>query len=1138
MFTIRDKHSLTAAELRNNAGLHFQFLDNGAVFSIRHEDMLINQVLGSPLEGSIGNLHLRLWGEEEIAFFPLRGPGSGSYFSYGRQGVQWRGSHAGIEYICTLRLASDDALWFWSVELTNTTEQTVKADVVLTQDLGIAHEGAVRNNELYTSQYIDHAVYKEGERGYIICSRQNQPANGKYPWIQHGCLDGAVGYLTDGFQFYGLKYKDTNIPAALRTESLPNRVYQYEFALPTLQSQPLSLAPHQSTGVSFYACYLPDHPVASNEADLVWADKVAATFAALAPLSDSLTHSASSASLFDAPTLFASCDLTAEELEQWFGRDWRHVEVQDGQPYSFFYGDDRHVVLKAKEVVQERPTGHIMRSGRDVLPTDESLAVTVWMCGTFTSHITIGNTSMNKFITLSRNPINVLKASGQRIFVKREGGYELLGMPSAFEVTPNSARWIYHNEQVTLVVKSWVSLDDPACFVEVEVVAGGPLELLVSHNIIAGNNEYDSATTVEIDEATKRVVLSSGEGELITRKYPEARFHIVTPNADAIAAVGNDALLFTDRQDRQTPYVVMQTAPVERFAIAFTGSVLDAGEAQKRADYYGQAVPSYDEAQAAAVDFWASLSHSTRLVGVEGAATLNDLITWYSHNAMIHFTSPHGLEQYSGAAWGLRDVCQGPAEFLRATRNYGTLREMLKLVYAHQFEQSGDWPQWFMFDRFEEIQAGDSHADIIHWPIKALCDYIEATGDFSILDEQVPYTDESTKRQTTTTVTIYEHTLKQIDRIERDCIPGTALVRYGHGDWEDTLQPANADLREQLVSTWTVELAYQSLSLYRKILERVGRSEMAGRLERFCDRIKQDFNRYLVKDGVVAGLAYFGEGNVDYFLHPSDDKTGISYRLLPMTRGMIAELWTREQAKAHLALIREHLSFPDGVRLMNKPLPYRGGIETYFKRAETAANFGREIGLQYVHAHIRYIEAMAKLGETLAAWEGLFQISPIALRDHVPSALPRQSNAYFSSSDAAFADRYEAGADFEKVKRGDVGVKGGWRVYSSGPGIYLQTLICQVLGLRESYDDLCFDPVLPALADDLTFEREFEGKLVRYLYRVEGRGFAPNAIRINGREVPIERRADNPYREGGALLARAAFLNALNRDENVVEIFI
>ena len=73
-----------------------------------------------------------------------------------------------------------------------------------------------------------------------------------------------------------------------------------------------------------------------------------------------------------------------------------------------------------------------------------------------------------------------------------------------------------------------------------------------------------------------------------------------------------------------------------------------------------------------------------------------------------------------------------------------------------------------------------------------------------------------------------------------------------------------------------------------------------------------------------------------------------------MTRSMLAELLTPEQVSHHLEIIEKELTFPDGVRLMNKPANYRGGVSTNFKRAEQAANFGREIGLQYVHAHIRY----------------------------------------------------------------------------------------------------------------------------------------------------------------------------------------
>ncbi|MEO5940085.1 MAG: cellobiose phosphorylase, partial [Candidatus Limnocylindrales bacterium] len=240
----------------------------------------------------------------------------------------------------------------------------------------------------------------------------------------------------------------------------------------------------------------------------------------------------------------------------------------------------------------------------------------------------------------------------------------------------------------------------------------------------------------------------------------------------------------------------------------------------------------------------------------------------------------------------------------------------------------------------------------------------------------------------------------------------------------------------------------------------------------------------------------------------------------------------------HAALIERHLLFPDGVRLMDRPMEYRGGPSRIFKRAESAASFGREVGLQYVHAHIRYVEAMARIGRPDAAFRGLLAVCPIGLERDVPSALPRQSNAFFSSSDAAFRDRYEASRRFGRLRSGRVGVKGGWRVYSSGPGIYINQLISNVLGLRAFFDDVVFDPVLPRGADGLTFDVEYEGTPVRYLYHVAADGFSPRRVDVNGRRLTAERWLPNPYRPGGLLVSRRDFRAALDREANLVEIYI
>ena len=58
--------------------------------------------------------------------------------------------------------------------------------------------------------------------------------------------------------------------------------------------------------------------------------------------------------------------------------------------------------------------------------------------------------------------------------------------------------------------------------------------------------------------------------------------------------------------------------------------------------------------------------------------------------------------------------------------------------------------------------------------------------------------------------------------------------------------------------------------------------------------MKKEFNRFLIRDGVVAGYGIFSsDGGLPHLLlHPSDDQTGVSYSLLPMTQAIIGGLFT------------------------------------------------------------------------------------------------------------------------------------------------------------------------------------------------------------------------------------------------------
>ncbi len=344
-------------------------------------------------------------------------------------------------------------------------------------------------------------------------------------------------------------------------------------------------------------------------------------------------------------------------------------------------------------------------------------------------------------------------------------------------------------------------------------------------------------------------------------------------------------------------------------------------------------------------------------------------------------------------------------------------------------------------------------------------------------------------------------------------------------------------MREHLCSAWTVTLHHQVLTTLARALRCIGRDAEAPRFERWADAVRQDFQRLLIVDGVLTGYASFEAGDVRYLLHPRDAASGVRYSSLAMIHALLEDLFTPEQARAHLQLMDEHLLGPDGIRLFDRPMPYRGGPQRFFQRAESAAYFGREIGLMYMHAHLRYAQALAHLGEAERFFDALCRANPIGIRSVVPRATLRQANCYYSSSDAAFEDRYQASAQYERIKLGKVGLEGGWRVYSSGAGIALGLIVRRFLGLDLQADALSLDPVMPSALSGLRVELECFGKPLEITYEIEGAGRGVSAVELNGRHLPFAREG-NPYRTGAARIALARLWDVLSDAQNTLRVAV
>ena len=353
------------------------------------------------------------------------------------------------------------------------------------------------------------------------------------------------------------------------------------------------------------------------------------------------------------------------------------------------------------------------------------------------------------------------------------------------------------------------------------------------------------------------------------------------------------------------------------------------------------------------------------------------------------------------------------------------MKDILRIVFAQQYEDARRLAAMVHARAlFAAIQDRHSHGDVIVWPLKALCDYIEATGDFAFLDEPIALAARRRFRaDRARTDPIAAHVDKLLATVRERFIPGTHLIRYGEGDWNDSLQPADPAMRDWMVSSWTVALLLPAArAATPKCCARRPRRTRRAELDALAAAMRADFNRHLMRDGVVAGYALFDPdgGEPELLLHPSDTRTGLRYSLLPMTQASSAGCSRTSRRGTISRLIREHLLFPDGARLMDRPVAYHGGPETDLPaRGSRPRSSAARSASMYMHAHLRYGEAMATLGEADALWEALAVVNPIAVTERLANASLRQRNAYFSSSDAAFPDRYEASAEWERVKAGD-----------------------------------------------------------------------------------------------------------------------
>ena len=1107
------------------------------------------------LEAGPANLWLRRHGAGSVALTPLLGPGSPSSVAWTEAGPVVSGSWEGLEYLAAFALADDGPRWSWTVDVFNAGGTDATVDVVHTFDPALAPYGAVRTNEFYVSQYLDISPIDTDRHGTALAVRQNMPGP-TVPWLVLTALRSGASWATDSLQLVGAGERGPAF-TALAQPALPSQRLQHEHSLVALQDSTVTLAPGEHLATGFVGCFLADHPAASGPADAPVADQAAgaaqaaqAAEAAQAGAPTGVTEAldegvgghgtgparvlpasvgaATAATLFSHSPAVASRDLDEDELASLVGSvAARHVERDDdGRLLAWFTDDGAHVVTAAKERAVLRPHGHILRTGDALVPDTAGLTSTVWMTGTFHSQVTRGHVGRDRMLSTRRGYLGLHRAHGLRLFVEEPEsptGWALLESPSAWSVAPQQCRWWYAAAWGTVEVASTAPTAAHELGLEVRWHDGTPRRVLHAvHVALGGDDGQDQAPlSVTVAPDSVRVAAAGATG-------PELQIAVV---AGGLESVDSDAPLFADSRSRRLPWLALTAQASPAFAVRLTASPAGAS---------GEDRP--DPRQHLAEAWEATVPRGIRLEAPGASdlagevSSLDTVLPWFAHNALVHYLSPRGLEQYSGGAWGTRDVCQGPVGVLTALGRCDELRDVVLRVLAAQ-NARGDWPQAFEFlPPAHSAGQHDSHGDVVFWPLLAVGDYLQTTGEASLLDEQVPLVGDDGP---TEPVAVAEHLRRALQRIAELRVAGTPLPAYGHGDWNDSLQPADPRMAAQMVSTWTTVLLVQSLRSLAAGLRACGvEPALAAEAEAAAGAAHGALTDVLLVDGVLPGYAVYGEGDdIEPLVHPRDRRTGLTHGVLPWIHAITADLLSPQDARRHLDLIAEHLLGPDGARLFDRPVRYSGGPMSVFQRAESSTFWGREIGLMYMHAHLRYAEALARFGDAPGLFAALAKVVPVGITDRVEQARPRQSTTYYSSSDGVFADRSDASARYADLMRGEVALEGGWRVYSSGPGLFLRLVTETLLGVRLRADRVEVDPVLDPRLDGLTACMPLGDKRIEVTFRVGDAGVGVASVEAAGRPVELTP-LQNPYRAAGVSVALEDLVGRDTGDGAAVEVTV
>ena len=434
---------------------------------------------------------------------------------------------------------------------------------------------------------------------------------------------------------------------------------------------------------------------------------------------------------------------------------------------------------------------------------------------------------------------------------------------------------------------------------------------------------------------------------------------------------------------------------------------------------------------------------------------------WNQYQCMVTFNmsrSASFFESGIGRGMGFRDSNQDLVGFVHQIPERA--RERIIDIASTQFPDGGCYHQYQPLTKRGNNDIGGGFNDDPMWLIFGTVAYIKETGDFSILDEPVPFDNEPGSE-----VSLMEHLRISFDHVVNNLGPHM-LPLIGRADWNDclNLNCFSWDPNESFQTTENKTEGSQAESLmiaglfvvcgkdYVELCSHLGKTEEAERAQRLVDNMVEAVKKH-GWDGDWYLRAY------DFFGNKIGSRENEEGQIFIESQGWcsMAGIGLEEgMVQKALDSVKERLDCEHGI-VLNNPAFTKYFVE-YGEISSYPAGYKENAGI-FCHNNPWVIIGETVLGRGDQAWEYYRKICPAYTEQN--SAL-HKVEPYVYSQMIAGKDAAVPGE-----------AKNSWLTGTAAWNWYAITQY--ILGVKPAYDGLEIAPCICSQWKEYTVNRRFRG---------------------------------------------------------------